>query len=228
MLSREDLFRFHQLRLRRVFLKRLRAGGFSCITLADGQKPPAFLRRFCEEYPIALFSSSYDGPYLQSRLTGLIREKICHTVVVHGVLVNLYGLGLLITGEAGIGKTTCGLALAARGHAWVADDLIEVEKKRGILYGHGFGSAARAVAQRGKGIVDMTVVSAISKYLPETPVDLWCELKATQVTPEGGKKRRLMQIPLPFLQVASCGVSGNTPVLIEKWVNTFAAGKELT
>ena len=121
---------------------------FSCIAFADDQEPPEAVKRFCEENNVTLFSSSFDESYLLSRITGLIREKILKTVVIHGVLVNLHGLGLLITGNAGVGKTTSGLALAKRGHVWIADDLIEVVKKQGRLYGRGYGSAGKVVALR--------------------------------------------------------------------------------
>jgi serine kinase of HPr protein (carbohydrate metabolism regulator) len=218
------------LRLRRErekFLNRVREEECSCLAFAENREPPEEVRRFCEQNHIALFSSSYSGPYLLSRFTGLIREKILEIVVIHGVLVNLYGLGLLITGYAGVGKTTCGLELARRGHIWVADDLLEVEKRGGKLHGRGYGTARDVIALRGVGVVESRTCPGILRIQPESPLDLWCELRMKAEEPGEGRPRHIMEVALPFSTFPSPVVCGDAPALVENWVQAVAAGKEI-
>lgn len=210
------------------FLAGIQEKEISCIAFADDQEPPEEIKRFCEENNIALFSSSFDEPYLLSRITGLIREKIFKTVVIHGVLVNLYGLGLLITGDAGVGKTTCGLALAKRGHIWVADDLIEVVKKGKRLSGQGFGSAGNVVALRDQGILECRSYPGVTRVASRSSLQLWCELRAAQETLKTEEARTIMDVSLPFFAFPSFAGHGDTPTLIENWAKAFAAPKEMS
>ncbi len=226
ILSGRDADDLHRCREQKAFLNRIRNGNFSCLAFSENREPPEEIRRCCEESHVALFSSSYDGPYLLSRFTGLIRERILKIVVIHGVLVNLCGWGLLITGDAGVGKTTCGLDLARRGHIWIADDILEVVKRGRRLHGRGYGTARDAIALRGVGVVETRTRPEISRMQPESSLDLWCELRMKQEGPGEEKTRRIMDVPLPFIPFPSPVVHRDTPTLIEQWVQAFAAGKE--
>lgn len=213
---------------REKFLAGIQEKEIFCIAFAEDQEPPEEIKRFCAENKVSLFSSSFDEPYLLSRITGLIREKILKTVMIHGVMVNLYGLGLLITGEAGVGKTTCGLALAKRGHVWVADDLIEVVKRGRRLYGRGYGSAGKVVALRDKGIVECRSHSGVTRVASASSLQLWCELRAEQETSSMEEARTIMDVSLPFFAFPSFAFHGDTPKLIENWAKPFAAPKEVS
>lgn len=210
------------------FLDRIRDQHLSCMAFADDQEPPEEIKRFCEDNHIALFISSFNGSYLQSRITGLIREKILKTVVMHGVLVNLYGLGLLITGHAGVGKTTCGLKLAKRGHIWIADDLIEVEKRRRNLYARSYGSTGTVVALRDQGVVACESCPEIKQTASESPLQLWCELKAEPETPKAEDMRTIMGVSVPFTVFSSFPFAEDSSTRIEKWACGFAALKEMS
>jgi len=200
----------------------------SCMAFAEDQEPSEDIKRFCIDNHIVLFSSSFDGPYLQSRLTGLIREKILKTVVMHGVLMNLYGLGLLITGRAGVGKTTCGLKLAGKGHVWIADDLVAVVKKHRTLYGRGYGSAGNVVVLRDQGVMACRSCPEITRTASDTPLQLWCELKAEPETPEVAEMRTIMGASVPFTAFSSFPCAEDTATRIEKWAYRFAAFKEMS
>ena len=215
-------------REREKFLARIWEQDISCIAFADNEEPPGAIKRFCEENNVALFRSSYDEPYLLSRITGLIREKILKTVVLHGVLVNLHDLGLLITGDAGVGKTTCGLELAKRGHIWIADDLIEVVRKGRRFQGRGYGSARNVVALRDEGIFDCSSYPGIDRVASASPLHLWCELRAEPGMSKTEKQRAIMDVPLPFSCFPSFAFHGDTPTLIENWAKAFAAPKEMS
>jgi len=198
------------------------------MAFAEDQEPSAEIKRFCKDNHIVLFASAFDGHYLQSRLIGLIREKILKTVVMHGVLVNLYGLGLLITGHAGVGKTTCGLMLSGKGHIWIADDLIEVAKKRRNLYGRGYGSSGNVVALRDQGIVACRSYPGITRTASDSPIHLWCELKAEPETPQTEETRTIMGVTVPFAFFSSFPCPEDASACIEKWAYRFADLKEIS
>jgi HPr kinase/phosphorylase len=221
----EKLFRPRE---REKFLARIWEQDISCIAFTDNQEPSGEIERFCGKNRITLFSSSFDEPYLLSRITGLIREKILKTVVMHGVLVNLYGLGLLITGDAGVGKTTCGLMLLKRGHIWIADDLIEVVRKGRRLQGRGYGSAGDVVALRDKGIVECRSYQGIPRVKPDSSLHLWCELRAEPGMSRTEKQRVIMDVSLPFSTFPSFAFHEDTPTLIEDWAKAFTAPKEMS
>jgi serine kinase of HPr protein (carbohydrate metabolism regulator) len=211
---------------RERFLARLGKESVSCVAFADNQEPPEEFRRYCADHGIGLLLSCLGAPYLQSRVIGLLREKIRQTVLVHGVLTNVHGLGLLITGKAGVGKTTCGLDLAGKGHIWIADDLIEVVKKEGKLYGSGYKLARTFIAIRGEGILPTRSCPDITRMASDSPIQLWSELMTEPNMQTGAATRSLMGVPLPFSVFPSMSGHSRPATLIEKWVQGFTRPKD--
>jgi serine kinase of HPr protein (carbohydrate metabolism regulator) len=83
--------------------------------------------------------SSFHENLLDSRLKAIIREKIKHCVSVHGVVLEIQGRGILITGQSGIGKTTAALQAMPEGYVWIADDLAVIKKNQSgrlMISGH--------------------------------------------------------------------------------------------
>ena len=107
----------------------------SCMVLADAAGLSGAYRRALRQAGIPAFASAYPAELLQSRLVGILRELSAGIVMVHGVLVDLAGCGLLLVGESGIGKTSLGLEMARRGHRWVADDAVVLQRRGECLFG---------------------------------------------------------------------------------------------
>ena len=63
------------------------------------------------------------------KLTAMLEDRLAHREIIHGVLIDILGLGVLIVGESGIGKSECALDLVVRGHRLVADDTVEVRRR---------------------------------------------------------------------------------------------------
>ncbi len=93
-------------------------------------------------------------------------------VVVHGVLVQVSGLGVLMMGDSGIGKTACGLDLVARGSLWIADDAVVLERRGDALYGRGHERTKKLIAVRGLGILEPRSLLGAESLLEETRVHL--------------------------------------------------------
>ena len=114
----------------RRFLDAVRTAKIPCIFICASERIPEGLRDIGEQAEISLAASSLGAFLLKSRLTGLLREKIYDHIRVHGVLLEMFGIGVLISGNSGVGKTTAGMMLAQRGHVWIADDAVEIRNTR--------------------------------------------------------------------------------------------------
>lgn len=96
------------------------------IIVADGQAPPERLSAMCDRADIPLFVTGESAGHV----IDVVREYLSHLfadrITRHGVLMDILGLGVLITGESGLGKSELGLELVSRGHGLVADDAVDL------------------------------------------------------------------------------------------------------
>ena len=96
------------------------------LVLADAQKVPPALQAMCEETNIPMFSSPESSAYVIDVLRSYLSRHFADRASMHGVLMDILGLGVLITGESGLGKSELGLELVSRGHGLVADDAVDL------------------------------------------------------------------------------------------------------
>ncbi|MCD6450824.1 MAG: HPr(Ser) kinase/phosphatase [Acidobacteria bacterium] len=126
------------------------------IIIAGGLVPPPEVIEIAEQYQVPLFSTSLCEDEFRERINSFLDNQLAPRTVVHGVLVDLWGVGVLIIGESGIGKSECALDLVVRGHRLVADDVIEIRRRSGnILIGRGPEPLQHFLELRGLGIVDI-------------------------------------------------------------------------
>ena len=144
----------------------------SCAAFSEAGELPDDIRRFSETQRIPVFTSCYDASLLKSRLIGLLREKGGRQIMLHGVLIQLSGQGILITGDSGIGKTACSLELVNRGGCWIADDAVILEGRGDLLYGRGHHRTRKWIAVRGRGILDARDLLGAEAVREETRVDV--------------------------------------------------------
>jgi len=137
------------------------------------------------------------------------RAKTGRTIVVHGVLVQASGLGVLIMGDSGIGKTACGLDLVARGSLWIADDAVVLERRGDALYGRGHERTKKLIAVRDRGILEARSLLRAETLLEETQVHLIIQFvrhSSEQGMVRGGESRSFLEIagiPLSCRRVAA-------------------------
>ncbi|MEO6223657.1 MAG: HPr(Ser) kinase/phosphatase [Vicinamibacterales bacterium] len=142
---------------RRESLSRLFARDFPCVVLTLGLEPPAGLLSEAERAGVPVLRTNAPTPTAIARLTTLLEDRLATREVLHGTLLDIFGLGVLITGESGIGKSECALDLIGRGHRLIADDTVEV-KVRGeaALIGRCPELTRHYVEIRGLGLVNVT------------------------------------------------------------------------
>ncbi|MCL2485636.1 MAG: HPr(Ser) kinase/phosphatase [Endomicrobia bacterium] len=121
----------------------------------------------------SLSSSSFIGDLIH-----YLDGKLAPSVKIHGVLTNVYGLGVLIIGKAGIGKSECALELVKRGHMLIADDIVNIRKRFGrALIGNGIEITKNLIEVRGVGIIDVKNIFGVGSALEESYIELVIKLE---------------------------------------------------
>ena len=100
-----------------------------CIIVTRGIDIPQELITAAERVSVPVLRSSMKTTRFSSRLTNFLESKLAPTTAVHGVLVDIYGVGVMITGKSGVGKSETALELVKRGHRLVADDCVEIRQE---------------------------------------------------------------------------------------------------
>lgn len=96
------------------------------LILADGQVPPPALLSMCERAQIPMFSTHESSAFVIDVLRAYLSKYFADRLTIHGVFMDILGLGVLITGESGLGKSELGLELISRGNGLVADDAVDL------------------------------------------------------------------------------------------------------
>jgi HPr kinase/phosphorylase len=96
------------------------------LVVCDNVEPPESLLKLCNEAQIPLFTCSESAAYVIDVLRAYLSRHFADRDTVHGVFMDILGLGVLITGESGLGKSELGLELISRGHGLVADDAVDL------------------------------------------------------------------------------------------------------
>ena len=129
--------------------------GVPCAVVARGIEPLPELVRAAEKYGVPLFSTSEITGQIGAAITEYINGALAEEVTLHGVLVDVAGMGVLLTGVSGIGKSEVALELVHRGHRLVADDSVIIRKKNGILIGRAPDLIRHMLEIRGVGIINV-------------------------------------------------------------------------
>ena len=149
-----------------------------CCILARGLEPFPEMLRVNEEFKIPILRTSLMTSQLMGELIFYLEDKMAPSTKVHGVLVRVYGLGVLLMGDAGIGKSECALELVKRDHMLVADDVVEIyQRSGGILVGKGEEIIRHHMEVRGLGIIDVRSLFGIGYILDETKIELVIRLE---------------------------------------------------
>ena len=145
--------------LQRASVHRLLSLRPPCIIVTKGLSLPAVWKSEAEEFNVPILTTPMDTTPFIRGLSAFIDYRLAPRDFINGELVDVFGVGLLITGDSGIGKSECALDLVDRGHRLIADDLVKALRRgTGIVMGY---SAARTselahhIEIRGVGIVDV-------------------------------------------------------------------------
>src|SRR5918996_6042634 len=110
------------------FVEKLFESHPAAVIVADGVAPPTALVESAARTQTPLFTSPEPAPRVIERLARYLAKALAESTELHGVFMDVLGLGVLITGESGVGKSELGLELISRGHGLVADDVVEISR----------------------------------------------------------------------------------------------------
>ncbi len=162
---------------RREALKRVFELSIACVVVAGGTEPPPEMLLFAREYAVPLLLTLTHSARAIDEITEFLEERLAPSTAVHGVLVDVFGLGVLIFGRSGIGKSECALELIMRGHRLVSDDLVTIRQSGpDRLMGCGPEQMKYHMEVRGLGIINIRDLFGISSVMAQKQLDLAVEL----------------------------------------------------
>ncbi|ANE46825.1 serine kinase [Paenibacillus swuensis] len=143
-------------------IQRLCAEDTPCICVTRGMDIPPEIIEATNHAGVPLLRSSAPTTVLSSRITDFLENRLAPSTTIHGVLVDVYGVGMLITGSSGIGKSETALELVKRGHRLIADDAVEIRQTAdNVLHGNAPELIKHLLEIRGVGIINvMTLFGA--------------------------------------------------------------------
>lgn len=160
-------------RLRTNVTKMLSEGHVPCVIVTAGLDPMPAIRKACLSADVPVLKTEMESSSFIAEFSRFLDEKLSPVTHMHGVLVDVSGIGVLIRGDAGIGKSECALELIKRGHILVADDVVEIQKRFGrFLVGSCPTMLKHYMEVRGLGILDIPLLFGVGATLDETNIDL--------------------------------------------------------
>jgi HPr kinase/phosphorylase len=194
--------------------------GVSCFVVTSGLTPPPELVEAADDNAVPLLRTDLLSSAIIDALTRFLEDRLAPRQVVHGVLLDLYGLGVLLLGDSGVGKSECALDLVVRGHRLVSDDVVEIKRRGGILVGTGPELTRYHMEVRGLGIINVKDLFGVAAVRRVKFVELVIRLDPWK---PGKKYDRLglddrgyviLGVELPFVEMP-VGPGRNLSVLIE-------------
>ncbi|MCR5735629.1 MAG: HPr(Ser) kinase/phosphatase [Lachnospiraceae bacterium] len=149
-----------------------------CFIFARDLKPGDIFLGVARKKGVPVLVSSLETSNLMAEVIKWLNVKLAPCISVHGVLVDVYGEGVLITGESGIGKSEAALELIKRGHRLVTDDVVEIRKvSDDTLVGSAPDITKHLIELRGIGIVDVKMLFGVSCVKETQNIDLVIRLE---------------------------------------------------
>ena len=157
----------------RVAFARLLSFDLPCLVLTASNRLPDGLAAMAEERGVPIFRTPVATVPFIGLLRDVLEDQFALQLTVHGSLVDVYGIGLLLIGPAGIGKSEMALDLVERGHRLVADDVVIATRKSGnVLMGAGTDLAKHFMEIRGLGIIDVKAMFGVRAIRYQKRIEL--------------------------------------------------------
>ncbi len=149
-----------------------------CLILSRDLEPCEYMMEAAVENDVAILQTPMTTSYFNSELNRYLKLELAPRISIHGVLVDVYGEGVLIKGESGIGKSEAALELIKRGHRLVADDVVEIKKvSDDTLLGTAPDIIRHFIELRGIGIVDCKTLFGVESVKEREKIDLIINLE---------------------------------------------------
>ena len=149
-----------------------------CVVYSRGQEPDEDMQDLCLHYQVPLLVSDKSTSDLMAEVIRWLKVKLAPCISIHGVLVDVFGEGVLIMGESGIGKSEAALELIKRGHRLVSDDVVEIRKvSDATLVGSAPDITKHFIELRGIGIIDVKSLYGVESVKDTQNIDMVIKLE---------------------------------------------------
>ena len=207
--------------LQKSLAKMLSSQLLPCVIVTHGLKMSPVLVAECRKKGVPLLRSRLKTADLVSELSETLEYELAPSCLAHGVFVDIYGLGVLIQGDAGMGKSECALELLKRGHILIADDVVRLQHRRGgVLRGSCPEPLRNHIEVRGLGVLDVRLLFGIGLILEHKRVRLaiqlvpWETIEGKDRTGLENKTTNFLGIDVPLVRIP-VSPGRNLAVLIE-------------
>jgi len=192
---------------RELGIQTLLASEPACVVVCRALVPPAELVAAAETRGVPVLVSSLVTADFIAQVTAWMTDRLAPETTVHGVLMDVLGIGVLMAGKSGIGKSETALDLVQRGHRLVADDVILIRRRGNNVQGRSGGILGHHMEIRGLGIINIKDLFGISAVREAKKIELVVELHEWDAAVEYDRLgfdehvERLLEIPIPKLLV---------------------------
>ena len=204
---------------RAAFADELIAAGAAALVFADGVQPSQEMIAAATRDQVPVFATPLPAALVIEKLARYLAKALADTTERHGVFMDVLGLGVLITGDSGVGKSELGLELISRGHGLVADDVVEISRvASNALEGRCPPMLKDFLEVRGLGLINIRTIYGEAAVRPKMKLKLIAQL--AKPAPSGGRDIA-ERLPLSELAEDILGVT------VRKVVIPVAAGRNL-
>lgn len=152
--------------------------GIPCLVFCRDLEPSDEIIALGDEYHIPILSTELGTSYFMAKAMSVLSEELAPRITIHGVLVDVYGEGVLIIGDSGIGKSEAALELIKRGHRLVSDDVVEIKKiGEDVLIGTAPDITRYLIELRGIGIIDVKTLFGVESVKETQTINLVIQLE---------------------------------------------------
>ncbi len=163
---------------RRLMIDRLLKYRIPCLIFARNMTPDPYFIEYGNKYGVPILVASQTTSDLTAEIVRWLKVELAPMISVHGVLVDVYGEGVLIMGESGIGKSEAALELIKRGHRLVSDDVVELRKVSDeTLVGSAPSITRHFIELRGIGIIDVKTLFGVESVKNTQNIDMVIKLE---------------------------------------------------
>jgi HPr kinase/phosphorylase len=202
-------------------LEKLFSCEIPCCLFTHSQKPTEDFVKIAERTGCAILQTDLPSSEFTTRILRVLSNIFAPKQSVHGVFVEVFGVGVLIMGDSGVGKSETALALIERNHRLVADDLVEIRRVGGnILIGTGTGVSSHHMEIRGLGIINITHLFGVGAIRDKKQIQM--AVRMEDWDPDKNYDRigaeenfmEILGVQVPFI-VIPVKPGRNIPVIIE-------------
>lgn len=158
-------------------LKNLFRHEIPCFIVTWGQGIPPELAALAETHQVPILKTPLRTVMLITQLTFYLEDKFASETSIHASLVDVFGMGVLMVGRSGVGKSECALELLERGHRLIADDIVEIKRVGNKLTGNGAKLIKYHMEIRGLGVINIKELFGVSAICEKKEIELVINLE---------------------------------------------------